>query len=94
MTRAEIISKGAPIEPNCFETDREEQWYKVGLYEGACAWHEESIKGVIDLVVKDKDEMLVAVNNGKLTYKLLRLPFVKCFKQGDEINIIIIKDNK
>lgn len=41
MTREEIISKGVPIEPNCFETDREEQWYKVGLYEGATAnpWH-------------------------------------------------------
>lgn len=38
--------------------------------------------------------MLVAVNNGKLTYELLRLPFVKGFKQGDEINIIITKDNK
>lgn len=35
MNREEIISQGAPIEPNCFETDREEQWYKVGLYEGA-----------------------------------------------------------
>lgn len=41
MNREEIISKGAPVEPNCFETDREEQWYKVGLYEGATAnpWH-------------------------------------------------------
>jgi hypothetical protein len=24
-------------EPNCFETDREEQWYKVGLKEGLAA---------------------------------------------------------
>lgn len=41
MTQEEILKKGAPIEPNCFETDREEQWYKVGLYEGATAspWH-------------------------------------------------------
>lgn len=41
MTREEIIRQGAPVEPNCFETDREEQWYKVGLYEGATAspWH-------------------------------------------------------
>lgn len=37
MTREEILKQGAPIEPNCFETDREEQWYKVGLYEGATA---------------------------------------------------------
>lgn len=42
MTQEEIISQGAPIEPNCFETDREEQWYKVGLYEGATVnqWHD------------------------------------------------------
>lgn len=42
MTQEEIIQQGAPVEPNCFETDREEQWYKVGLYEGATAspWHD------------------------------------------------------
>ena len=42
MNREEIIQQGAPVEPNCFETDREEQWYKVGLYEGATAtpWHD------------------------------------------------------
>lgn len=41
MTREEIISKGIPVKSNCFETDREEQWYKVGLYEGATSnsWH-------------------------------------------------------
>ncbi len=41
MTKEEIINQGIPVEPNCFETDREEQWYKVGLYEGATAspWH-------------------------------------------------------
>ena len=42
MTKEEIISQGAPIEPSCFETDMEEQWYKVGLYEGATEspWHD------------------------------------------------------
>lgn len=41
MTREDIINQGIPTEPNCFETDREEQWYKVGLYDGATAnpWH-------------------------------------------------------
>ncbi len=41
MTREEILNQGRPVEPNCFETDREEQWYKVGLYDGATAnpWH-------------------------------------------------------
>ena len=41
MTREEIINQGRPIEPHCFETDREEQWYNLGLYDGATAnpWH-------------------------------------------------------
>lgn len=42
MTREEILNQGRPVEPDCFETDREEQWYKVGLYDGATArieWH-------------------------------------------------------
>jgi len=33
MTREEIEQLYVE-EPNCFETDREEQWYKVGLKEG------------------------------------------------------------
>lgn len=37
MTQEEILKQGAPIEPNCFETDREERWYRVGLHEGAKA---------------------------------------------------------
>lgn len=42
MTQEEILKKGEPIEPSYFETDREEQWYKFGLYEGATAnvWHQ------------------------------------------------------
>lgn len=42
MTKEEIINQGRPVEPNCFESDREEQWYKVGLYDGATAilWHD------------------------------------------------------
>lgn len=41
MTQEEILQRGAPIEPNCFETDRDEQLCKVVLYEGATAspWH-------------------------------------------------------
>lgn len=55
MTREEILKYGSPIEPNCFETEREEQWYKVGLYEGATAnpWHS----------VADGDFPLKAKNN-------------------------------
>ena len=33
MTREEI-EKLNEVEPYCFETDREEQWYRVGLQEG------------------------------------------------------------
>lgn len=36
MTREEIEQLYVE-EPNCFETDREEQWYKVGLKEGLAA---------------------------------------------------------
>lgn len=37
-----MIQQGALVEPDCFETDREELWYKVGLYDGATAspWHD------------------------------------------------------
>ena len=33
MTREEI-EQLKEVEPYCFETDREEQWYRVGLQEG------------------------------------------------------------
>ena len=41
MTQEEILKQGRPIKPNSFETEREKQWYKIGLYEGATAssWH-------------------------------------------------------
>ena len=62
MTREEILKQGAPIEPNCFETDREEQWYKVGLYEGATAspWHS----------VADGDLPLKAKNNNRVEFSV------------------------
>ena len=39
MTIEEIINQGRPTEPHCFDTDREEQWYSLGLYNGALALH-------------------------------------------------------
>ncbi len=50
MNRDEILNQGRPIEPNCFnrhrggrwrKVDKEEQWYKIGLYDGASSkvWH-------------------------------------------------------
>lgn len=70
MTQEEILQQGAPVEPNCFETDREEQWYKVGLHEGATAspWH--SVKDG-DLPKESKGNpfdlpYLVRMNNGRM----------------------------
>ena len=62
MTQEEILKQGAPIEPNCFETDREEQWYKVGLYEGATAspWNS----------VTDGDLPLKAKNNNRVEFSV------------------------
>ena len=62
MTREEILKQDAPIEPNCFETDREEQWYKVGLYEGATVspWHS----------VADGDFPLKAKNNNRIEFSV------------------------
>ena len=37
MTKEEIIKGGRPSEPYCFETDTEERWYNIGLYDGATA---------------------------------------------------------
>lgn len=53
MTREDILALNV-LEPNCFETDREEQWYEVGLKEGldiaeknmiakACEWFSKTL---------------------------------------------------
>lgn len=62
MTQEEILKQGAFAEPNCFETEREEQWYKVGLYEGAIAspWHS----------VADGDLPLKAKNNNRVEFSV------------------------
>ena len=62
MTREEILQQGTPIEPNSFETDGEEQWYKVGLYEGATAspWH----KNIDSDLPKKDGRYLVMAHNG------------------------------
>lgn len=52
------------------------------------------IIGVVDLVIKDKDEMFVAVHDEQLTYKLLRLPLIGDFKQGDNVTITINIDER
>lgn len=62
MTQEEILKQDAPIEPNCFETDREEQWYKVGLYEGATTnvWH----KNIDGDLPKESGRYIVMAQNG------------------------------
>ena len=66
MTREEIIKQGRPTEPYCFETDREEQWYSLGLYDGATANHWHSVAGWDfpnksgDYLCSDGEESIVA----------------------------------
>jgi len=62
MTQEEILKQGSPIEPNSFETEREERWYRVGLYEGATAspWHS----------VADGDLPPKAKNNNRIEYSI------------------------
>ena len=66
MTREEIVKQGRPTEPYCFETDREEQWYSLGLYDGATAnpWHSvaggDFPKKSGDYLCSDREELIVA----------------------------------
>ena len=66
MTREEIINQGRPTEPYCFDTDREEQWYSLGLYDGATAnpWHSvadgDLPKKSGDYLCSDGEEFVVA----------------------------------
>lgn len=41
MNKDTILNQERPIEPYCFENNREEQWYNIGLFDGANsnAWH-------------------------------------------------------
>lgn len=51
MTREEINELNV-VEPNCFENDREEQWYKVGLKEGLKVADKSMIEKVLILYSK------------------------------------------
>ena len=54
MTREEI-EKLEELEPYCFETDKEEQWYQVGYNQGlddAIEWLKNHIN---DYIVKGRD---------------------------------------
>ena len=69
MTREEIEQLYVE-EPNCFETDREEQWYKVGLKEGLAAAdsHPHWIP-VEDELPKEKGMYMFRLSNGDMCYE-------------------------
>lgn len=70
MTQEKIIKEGRPFEPNCFETDNEELWYQIGLYDGATASPWISVKdrlpgeGII-VLWRSKDEIIAAYRDVK-----------------------------
>ena len=78
MTREEIISAERPIEPHCFETEREEQWYEVGLWEGANAstWHK-----VADGEPPEYNKEYL-VSDGESIYIGFRDDYDKLWKEG------------
>lgn len=67
MNRDEILNQGRPLEPNCFESDREEQWYKVGLYDGANSkvWH-----SITDIPTIGKQCLVEYEADGKVRYRV------------------------
>lgn len=73
MKRDEIISEFEPIEPNCFETEREEEWYKTGLYHGATAdvWNKVS-SDCTD--IPDGEDLLVKLTDGSIRIYDNRFP--------------------
>ena len=70
MTREEIEQLNE-AEPYCFETDREEQWYKVGLQEGlriADANPKLSFISVKDSLPEQDEEVIVLRDEFNTSY--------------------------
>lgn len=70
MTREEIEQLNE-VEPYCFETDREEQWYSVGLKEGlkvADATPKPSWISVKDSLPKQGEEVIVLLDELNTSY--------------------------
>lgn len=65
MTRQEIEQLNE-VEPYCFETDREEQWYRVGLQEGLSIADSDPISPWISV-----NEKLPPVGEGGLSIKVI-----------------------
>ena len=93
MTRKEIIQQGAPVEPNRFETDREEQWYKVGLYEGATAspWHSvadvlPSLDTIVLINTKDYGVITARYDNGWEGVEVPLFYSADCARTANEVD--------
>ena len=70
MTREEIEQLNE-VEPNCFETDREEQWFNVGLKEGlkiADANSKLSFISVEDSLPEQDEEVIVLRDEFNTSY--------------------------
>lgn len=70
MTREEIEQLNE-VEPYCFETDREEQWYNVGLQEGlriTDANPKLSFISVEDSLPKQDEEVIVLCDEFNTSY--------------------------
>lgn len=69
MTREEIEQLYVE-EPNCFETDMEEQWYKVGLKDGLAAadQHPQWYDAQGDIVPEYDREVIVIGRDGKVFF--------------------------
>ena len=55
MTREDILVLNV-VEPNCFETDREEEWYNCGLIQGVEIANKEILQKALDWIDKTFDQ--------------------------------------
>lgn len=73
MNRDEILNQGRPSESNCFKRcrwrkiDKEELWYKIGLYDGASSnvWH-----SITDIPTIGKQCLVEYEADGKVRYRV------------------------
>lgn len=67
MTR-EFIEQLDVVEPNCFETDREERWYEVGLVKGLKIADENPISLWHDASEEPQENEYVLIQNDENDY--------------------------
>ena len=71
MTREEIEQLYVE-EPNCFETGREEQWYKVGLKEGLAAADSHPQWIPVEERLPEETEVVLGVREGGTDVEMYR----------------------